>query len=904
MKTESKKCPECQAPLEAGAAEGLCPRCLLEQVAVATDVGDGAGVTVEAPELALLNEVFPELEVHELIGQGGMGAVYKATQLKVGRTVALKVLPAALAKNPEFAERFTREAQVLAQLSHPNIVTLFDFGEREGIYYLILEYVDGVNLRQAMAAERFTPQQALKVVPKICEALEYAHEHGVLHRDIKPANVLLNRDGNVKLADFGIAKLGADQPGAVTLTRSGGVLGTPQYMAPEQIEKPSDVDHRADIYSLGVVLYEMLTGELPIGRFAAPSEKSTAEPELDRVVLRALEKEREARQQSAGEMRTEVETAGTSLGSNPPVGSAPATASMSPPVFWVVAAVLVMVVWSAGWDLYRGLTGAYSLSRTWYLIQNESVFRVLDWFVLGGVFGFVLWKRKVALDGLPYRRTGSSFSLYPLALLALLLVVANQLMLYSGTGLVQWFSQGTPIVTFLLTIALVNRSEVAPDGQRISPILYRWGVALLVWGVVSCLLHPLLSLPSWSYYGAMESTYRGASEETVQFSRSSFGFVAPLILFVPIGLALIVPSRVWRVVGIYFGCSILLGWFMLLVFQLGENRTGDWQWRYHDTVWLISNLIVPLIGLVLLVWPGNLAHFGLVPRRLSFFSIGLGSRRWLRWPVFRVLLLLVGLGLVAWVGYFHAVDRGWINPPRYRVSSYPVQWEPTAFDELRDQDNAANLSGIQLVGLADASDLKSWWDPRGTPLDAVSLGRDLSRHLTPKQDGTFYFLWRFDEDVPKPFEWELVFDEVVGDESYETTAFQVLRLDQLHWVVGAKLSHRPAAVQARLKWYPEGAHLVARSGSGRKRQESRFVRFEWHDQLELGFELCHWIEDPDSWEIRCLDASFEPAEDVTVEGESIVAEFTKLQLPFSQYRFLARRIGTVIVPEVLLNPVQ
>jgi serine/threonine protein kinase len=140
-----------------------------------------------------------------------------------------------------------------------------------------MEYVDGVNLRQAMQAGRFSSKEALIIVPSLCSALQYAHEQGVLHRDIEPENILLDAQGRVKLADFGIAKVmtgPASGRADITLTQSGARLGTPHYMAPEQIEKPSEVDHRADIYSLGVVFYELLTGELPLGRFAAPSEKT------------------------------------------------------------------------------------------------------------------------------------------------------------------------------------------------------------------------------------------------------------------------------------------------------------------------------------------------------------------------------------------------------------------------------------------------------------------------------------------------------------------------------------------------------------------------------------------------------------------------------------------------------
>jgi len=168
--------------------------------------------------------------------------------------------------------------------------------------------VDGVNLRQAMRAGRFTPEQALSVVPRICEALQFAHNEGVLHRDIKPENILLDAKGRVKIADFGIAKLLGESAAKGHLTDSGGTLGTPHYMAPEQIENPASVDHRADIYSLGVVFYEMLTGELPLGKFQPPSQKVRVDVRFDEVVLHALEKEPARRYQQASEVKTAVDT--------------------------------------------------------------------------------------------------------------------------------------------------------------------------------------------------------------------------------------------------------------------------------------------------------------------------------------------------------------------------------------------------------------------------------------------------------------------------------------------------------------------------------------------------------------------------------------------------------------------
>ena len=302
------RCPVCGAPLPVEAPQGLCGACLLAGAAVPTAL-DTAGASAEqvVPPLERVAAAFPQFEIIELMGVGGMGAVYKARQPKLDRLVALKVLSDTLSASPVFAERFNREALVLARLNHPNIVTVFDYGQSGGFFYLLMEYVDGVNLRQAMKAGRFTPQQALALVPQVCDALQFAHDEGILHRDIKPENLLLDKRGRVKIADFGIAKLMGGPRPVTKLTATGAAIGTPNYMAPEQIEHPEDVDQRADIYSLGVVFYEMLTGELPIGRFAPPSRKTDIDERVDEIVLRALARERELRQRSAHEVKTQVE---------------------------------------------------------------------------------------------------------------------------------------------------------------------------------------------------------------------------------------------------------------------------------------------------------------------------------------------------------------------------------------------------------------------------------------------------------------------------------------------------------------------------------------------------------------------------------------------------------------------
>src|SRR6476659_2170877 len=271
--TDSPTCPKCGTKLTADAPRGLCPRCLMAMnFATETALTGAASVLLEPPlSTEEFAPHFPQLDILECIGRGGMGVVYKARQKALNRLVALKLLAPEQEKDAAFAARFTREAQALAALSHSNIVTIYDFGEAGGFYYLLMEFVDGVNLRQAMKAGRFTPEQALAIVPPVCEALQYAHEHGIVHRDIKPENLLMDKEGRVKIADFGIAKLLHADGSDVGLADSQ-PAGTPQYMAPEQKAHRS-TDHRADIYSLGVVLYELLTGELPSDKLQAPSRK-------------------------------------------------------------------------------------------------------------------------------------------------------------------------------------------------------------------------------------------------------------------------------------------------------------------------------------------------------------------------------------------------------------------------------------------------------------------------------------------------------------------------------------------------------------------------------------------------------------------------------------------------------
>src|ERR671937_132453 len=246
----------------------------------------------------------------EPIGHGGMAVVYRARQESLDRTVAVKILSENLAGSHEFMERFRREARTAANLRHPNVITVHDFGEDErGVPYLVLEYIEGPTLADLMDAG-LEDCRIPDLLDQIAAGLDYAHSRGVIHRDVKPGNVLLTDDGRVVLADFGLAWL---LEGALHLTLTGGVIGTPEYMSPEQASGVA-VDHRTDVYALGVVLFEMLTGERPFTadtpisillkhvQQPAPSVR-TLRPDLpeavDRVVQQALAKDPEHRFQSA-----------------------------------------------------------------------------------------------------------------------------------------------------------------------------------------------------------------------------------------------------------------------------------------------------------------------------------------------------------------------------------------------------------------------------------------------------------------------------------------------------------------------------------------------------------------------------------------------------------------------------
>ena len=285
--------------------------------------------------------LLPQFQITGMLGHGGMGAVYRGMQVSLNRVVAVKILPAELTSDAGFVERFRREAQTLARLQHPGIVTVYDFGQTaEGHLYFVMEYVDGMDLQRILHGPGLNPDQALDFTVQICEALHSAHLQGVVHRDIKPANVLVTRHGRAKLADFGLAR--PFSPGGEGSSAASLIAGTPDYMAPEQWD--GKADHRSDIFALGVMLYEMLTGTKPKGAFPLPSQCAKIDARLDEVVIKALRQEPESRYQQVSELRSDVDRIRTSKLDAAPAAPVPGRRSKKKSGGWVGWALLVAVL--------------------------------------------------------------------------------------------------------------------------------------------------------------------------------------------------------------------------------------------------------------------------------------------------------------------------------------------------------------------------------------------------------------------------------------------------------------------------------------------------------------------------------------------------------------------------------
>ena len=292
---------------------GLNPEELLARGLHTVKMSSAGAHGWDPPALEEVARLFPSYELLGMLGRGGMGAVFKARQISLDRLVAIKLLPLEISVDQTFLDRFRREARAMAKLNHPHIITVFEFGQTaEGHLFFVMEFVDGANLADIIHGPGLTPDQSLSISAQVCTALAYAHGKGVVHRDIKPANVMIDTESQVKVADFGLARLIDSTAPDLGHTMTGTVMGTPDYMAPEQ-KRGMNVDHRADIYSLGVMLYEMLCRETPQGAFDPPSERIGCDPRLDKIVLKAMQQAPDRRYQSTQEMKTDVESARTPL---------------------------------------------------------------------------------------------------------------------------------------------------------------------------------------------------------------------------------------------------------------------------------------------------------------------------------------------------------------------------------------------------------------------------------------------------------------------------------------------------------------------------------------------------------------------------------------------------------------
>ena len=299
----SLACPRCgKVQPERVLVGGLCPACVAGSVRL-----DLLSLTEPVPtEKEPLSISVPGYEVEELIGGGGMGEVYRARSAD-GQVVALKVVAGRLTRDPEVTARFELEVAALSQLDHPNVVRVLDHGEMaNGRHFLVMEFVDGCDLRRLLRAQRLERETAFDIFHKVCAAVAHAHERGLAHRDLKPENILIGQSGMVKVADFGLAKTLADTVVGYGFTQTRDTFGTPYYVAPEVTRDAGKADARSDVYALGVLLYEMLSGAVPMGQFTPLSAKTGMDRRIDAVVSRALADDPARRLASVTELASAV----------------------------------------------------------------------------------------------------------------------------------------------------------------------------------------------------------------------------------------------------------------------------------------------------------------------------------------------------------------------------------------------------------------------------------------------------------------------------------------------------------------------------------------------------------------------------------------------------------------------
>ncbi len=388
-----KTCPQCGKALPAEGPDGRCAQCLSSAVLQPSQLDtvpfnpDDATLSLSGPRPTLsgndnidlplpedLTTLLPKdaYSVESFLGQGGMGAVYKGTQVRLQRPVAIKMMRRDQAKDRGYEERFRREALALAKLNHPNIVSVIDYGEAGPDYlYIVMELVDGADLVGVIRSGQMTQELAMKLLPQICDALQFAHDHGIIHRDIKPSNIMLTRDGRVKMCDFGLAK--RYDVDSDFRTKAGTGMGTPDYAAPEQFSAAGVVDHRADIYALGVMIYQMITGDLPRGAWKPPSQRPGVVPQWDAIVSHAMEPNPQDRYARADEVKTAVSRImlvdaveqAPHLPAKSPAGEIPALKSKS-------KTLLLVSILSAAVVITAGVFFVFDKPSAWFAKPRSS----------------------------------------------------------------------------------------------------------------------------------------------------------------------------------------------------------------------------------------------------------------------------------------------------------------------------------------------------------------------------------------------------------------------------------------------------------------------------------------------------------------------------------------------------
>ena len=268
--------------------------------------------TFQAPEIEELRQYFPAYELGGFIAQGGMGAVYSAQQKSLDRPVAIKVLPRQLGADPQFRASFEAEAKAMAKLNHPNLIGVYDFGDADGMLYIVMELVEGKSLHHSAYGKLIDQMSAAEIIAAICRGLAHAHQAGILHRDIKPANILLDPEAIPKIGDFGLARPASEGHNPDEI-----IWGTPGYTAPEVLENPHSVDQRTDIFAVGVLLYQLLTARLPSTPWQPPSTLANSDPRFDAIIRRATHPAAGMRYNNASEMADALDSLMANLSSGP-----------------------------------------------------------------------------------------------------------------------------------------------------------------------------------------------------------------------------------------------------------------------------------------------------------------------------------------------------------------------------------------------------------------------------------------------------------------------------------------------------------------------------------------------------------------------------------------------------------